>query len=97
MKIPTLERELPGEKAENFHQYAREEALKAWELHPAGFIRELYFRADQNEAVLILESPNIAEAEQTLAELPLVREGLIPFEIISLKAYPGFERLFTKD
>ena len=32
-----------------------------------------------------------------LAQLPFVREGLIIFELIPLKAYPGFERLFAKD
>jgi len=29
-----------------------------------------------------------------LATLPLVKEGLITFEIIPLAAYPGFSRLF---
>jgi len=29
-----------------------------------------------------------------LNTLPLVKEGLITFELIPLKAYPGFERLF---
>ena len=95
MKILALEHELPGAIAKQFHQHAREEARKAWELHQAGLIRELYFRADRNEAVLVLECATVAEAQEILSELPLVREGLITFELIPLKAYDGFERLFA--
>ena len=96
MKILALEHELPGATAENFQRQAEAEARKAWELHQAGVIRELYFRADRNEAVLVLECASSVEAQGILAELPFVRERLIAFELIPLKAYPGFERLFSK-
>jgi hypothetical protein len=65
-------------------------------LHQTGVIRELYFRADRNEAVLVLECVSVMEAQETLATLPLVNAGLISFEVIPLKAYPGFARLFVK-
>jgi hypothetical protein len=96
MKILALEHELPGATAEQFQQHASDEARKVWVYHQAGIIRELYFRADQNEAVLVLECASIKEAHEVLAALPFVREGLITFEIIPLKAYSGFERLFEK-
>lgn len=95
MKILALEHELPGATAEKFQELAKKEALKAWELHQAGLIRELYFRADRNKAVLILECASVKEAQDILSELPFVRHGLINFEILPLKAYPGFERLFA--
>jgi muconolactone delta-isomerase len=95
MKILALEHEIPGATAEKFQRYAKEEARKAWDLHQAGVIRELYFRADRNEAVLVLECASVVEARATLADLPFVREGLITFEMIPLTAYPGFERLFA--
>lgn len=95
MKILALEHELPRAAVESFQRYAKEEARKAWDLHQSGLIRELYFRADRNQAVLVLECPSVLEAEQALAELPFVRQGLICFELIPLKAYPGFERLFA--
>ena len=97
MKILALEHELSGATAEQFQQYANDEARKAWELYQAGIIRELYFRADKNEAVLILECESVSEAYGILATLPFVRAGLISFELIPLKAYSGFERLFEKD
>ncbi len=55
MKILALEHELPGATADQFQQHANDEALQVWEYHQAGIIRELYFRADRNEAVLVLE------------------------------------------
>ena len=96
MKILALEHELPGATAEQFQQYANDEARKVWEYHQAGIIRELYFRADKNEAVLVLECASVVEAHEILAALPFVQEGLITFEIIPLKAYSGFARLFVK-
>ncbi len=49
MKILAIEHELPNVAAEDFRRYANEEARKAWDLHQAGLIRELYFRSDRNE------------------------------------------------
>jgi hypothetical protein len=65
-----------------------------WELDQAGVFRELYFRQDETSAVLILECANIEEAKGFLNTLPLVREGLITFDIIPLTPYPGLARLF---
>ncbi|MBI5294158.1 MAG: superoxide dismutase [Chloroflexi bacterium] len=95
MKIIALEHELPGATAEGFQQYARAEAARAWELHQQGIIRELYFRTDRDEAVLVLECEDVTAAQQALDSLPLVAQGLIRFELIPLGAYPGFARLFT--
>lgn len=94
MKIIALERELPGATSESFQRFAEAEARKAWDLHEAGLIRELYFRTDESSAVLILECASTDEAARILGELPFVREGLITFELIPLRAYPGFARLF---
>jgi hypothetical protein len=56
----------------------------------------MYFTADTREAVLILECGGADEARSHLAELPLVKAGLIDFEIIPLVPYPGFARLFGR-
>jgi hypothetical protein len=96
MKILAIEHENPGCTASDFAPLLEEEARRVWELHQAGVIRELYFRQEQNEAVLVLECASTAEAEVTLARLPLAAAGLIQFELIGLRAYPGFERLFSR-
>ena len=95
MKILALEKPVPGVADDAFEPLLRAEAAKAWELHQRGVIRELYFRADRHEAVLILECADVHEARRCLAELPLVRAGLIGFELAPLVPYDGFARLFT--
>ncbi len=94
MKILALEKEVPGVADDAFEPHLRAEAARAWELHQAGIIRELYFRGDRSEAVLVLECENVRAAEEALATLPLVRNRLIDFELIPLRAYPGFARLW---
>lgn len=96
MKLIALERGVAGVADEAFTpERLREEARRAWALHQAGVVRELHFRADRHEAVLILECPGVDEARAALATLPLVRDGLIDFEIVPLAPYPGFARLFS--
>lgn len=98
MKIIALEREKPGLSSNVFQPHLKSEAARAWALYQAGVVRELYFRADQHTAVLVLECSNIEEARQTLNGLPLVQAELIEFEFIPLVPYSGFARLFdSKD
>ena len=94
MKILAIENEYEGKSSDDFKPYLKDEANAVWELYMKNFVREIYFRNDKTSAVLILECESVEVAEKTLAELPLVKEKLIYFEIIPLVAYPGFERLF---
>jgi muconolactone delta-isomerase len=94
MKILALEKEVPGVTEKAFKPYLEEEAARLWELYQAGIFRELYFRQDEPSAVLILECEGVEEAQRVLDTLPLVREGLITFDVIPLAPYPGFSRLF---
>jgi hypothetical protein len=95
MKILAIEHDPPDAHADQFTpELLRAEAQRVWKLHQAGIIRELHFRADRDEAVLVLECADVDEARSVMDTLPLVREKLIGFELIPLKAYPGFARLF---
>jgi len=95
MKILALERQLPGVPDDACDPHLRAEARRAWELHQAGVIRELYFRAESESAVLVLECAGADEARRALETLPLVESGLIAFDLIPLRPYPGFGRLFA--
>ncbi len=97
MRIIAIEVEKPGLNKRDFVPHLRDEAKEGWELYKDGFIREMYFRDDRPEAVLILEAKDVDEAKQKLSELPLVKNGLITFELIPLRPYHGFERLFGND
>jgi len=94
MKILALEKEMSNATPEDFTPHLKAEAARVWELYKSGQVREIYFRGDRDEAVLILECDDVEEAESLLDTLPLVKAGLIDFEVIPLVPYPGFERLF---
>lgn len=96
MKIIAIEKETPGAVAEQFRELGAAEARKVWELQQAEFIREAHFRRDETSAVLILEAASVEEAESRLDELPFVAAGLISFELIPLRPYPGLQRLFQE-
>jgi len=96
MKILAMEKETPGVKPEQYKPFLEHEARRVWALYQEGLIRELYFRQDLSQAVLILECNSTEEASQALDNMPLVQAGLITFDLIPLIPYPGFSRLFVK-
>ena len=95
MKFLALEVESPNLVSSDFEPYLRGEAKHVWELQQQGIIREAYFRADRHTAVLVLECDDLAQARDITASFPLVRQGLIHFEIIPLVPYSGLARLFA--
>ena len=95
MKILALEKELSGSQADHFAGDLKSEAMHVWSLYQSGVVRELYFRQDRSDAVLVLECADAEAARDVINTLPLVRSGLIDFELIPLIPYPGFSRLFA--
>ena len=77
MKILAIEKETPETSDEQFAPFLRQEADRVWDLYKSGVIRELYFRRDREESVLILECRDQVEAANVLKTLPLVANGLI--------------------
>ncbi len=94
MKILAIEKEIPDIASEQFAPHLEREAAYIWKLYQNGVVREIYFREELTSAVLVLECGGVEEAREMLDELPLVQAGLIDFDIIPLKPYPGFARLF---
>lgn len=95
MKILAIEHDIPGFTDADFQPHLKAEAQRAWELYQSGFIREIYFHADEHIAVLVLECADAHEARAVLDTLPLAQAGLITFEILPLIPYSGFARLFA--
>lgn len=93
MQILAIEKELMPVGAHR-QDLLREEAAHVWSLKKEGIIREIWFSVNEHVAVLLLECATEQEAKQYLDKLPLVQSGLITFEIIPLRSYDGFERLF---
>lgn len=97
MKILAIEKEVSGVQDHDYKPFLKAEALRALELYQAGIIREIYFRLDEHQAVIMLECQDEAEAREVLSTLPLVQEGLIDFEVIPLGPYTGFSRLLVSE
>jgi hypothetical protein len=77
-------------------EMARAEARRAWELYRDGLLREILFREDRRDVVMFLEADDEIAAREALASLPYVREGAITFEVIGLRPYDGWSRLFAE-
>ena len=95
MKILALEKELINARTIDFRKNAKAEAKALWQLYLKEIVREFYFMKEKNLAVLVLEVKNKQTAKRALSKLPFVSKKLIEFELIPLKPYPGFKRLFT--
>ena len=96
MKILALETERRPISAAEYAPYLEDEARAVWNLAQGGVVREIYFRDDRPQTVIILEAESVGEAQDILVRLPLAMAGLIEFEVIGLQPYPGYARLFTK-
>ncbi len=94
MKILAIEKELKSVNWENETQTLMAEAKAAYEMLLSGNLREIYF-TENKHAVLVLECENKMVAKQILDELPLVRKGIIDFEIMELRPYTGFSRILA--
>jgi hypothetical protein len=94
-KIFAIDRVLPGATPEQIAALLGTEARHAWELHKVGIIRENHLRTDRPGVVIVLECLGVDEARSILAEFPLVRAGLIEFDLIPVGAFLPLERLFA--
>jgi muconolactone delta-isomerase len=93
MQILALERELKPIDAQRHADVLREEAAHIWALKKQSVIREIWFTVPDRRAVVLLECVGEEDAKRHLARLPLVREGLIAFEVFALRSYDGLDRL----
>ena len=97
MKVLALGRDVVAQDDPRFAELRSAEARRAWELSQQDVLREIYFRADRPNGVLVLEVPDLAAARAVVDSLPLVAAGLIDFDLVALRPYPGFARLFRED
>ena len=61
----------------------------------AGTVREISFRTGARMSVMILEAPDEDAAREALASLPFVKAGILTFEVMGLRPYDGWARLFA--
>jgi hypothetical protein len=96
MKVLALGRDTAPADDPRFAEIRPAEARRAWELYQADVIREIYFRADRPNGVLVLEVSDLADARRVIDSLPLVAAGLIDFDLVPLRRYRGFAGRFAE-
>jgi hypothetical protein len=95
MKILVFAKGRAGIPAQTIQPHIKEEVQAVWDLYAQGIVREFYTRADQpGPAVLEVESPTVEAAREALAELPLVKMGLIDLDLVPLAPFTAIGRLF---
>jgi hypothetical protein len=92
MMILAMEREVRGKPRKAMEPYLQEEAAQVWELVQDGVIREVHFRQDRDELVLLMDCRDDEEARKRLDKLPLVEKGFIAFDLIPLRPYEAYSR-----
>jgi len=73
-----------------------DEAVALYELYHDEIVRAFYFN-ENHEAILILENSSVEACEELLHDLPLVKQGLTRFELMEMRPYTGFERIFMQN
>jgi hypothetical protein len=95
VKVLAIGHPRSGVRWEHIAPYVGEQARSVWERYEIEQVREFYLRADrQPGAVLVLECDDVPEAERLVATLPMAEAGLLDFELIPLRPFMGFRRLF---
>lgn len=65
---------------------------KTWELIKEGIIAHWFFKkGDQPGVVALLNCDNMEEARRLLKEAPMVKNGLLEFDIDPVDHFPHFE------
>ncbi|CAL75726.1 conserved hypothetical protein; putative dimeric alpha+beta barrel [Bradyrhizobium sp. ORS 278] len=72
-----------------------EELRESWTLYAGGVIREAYATDDPTQVVFVLEAADIATAEAALGRLPLIHEGSFTLQLIALRPFSNWARLFA--
>lgn len=96
MKFLCLDRPAPGATLEKYQPHLEREVRHTWDAYKRGIVRDIYFRQDRPGVAIFLECESADAARRTLAEFPLVRAGLLDFEVIPLGPFVNWELLFPK-
>ena len=95
MQVLVIAKALEGVSIEQISPLLKLEAAKVWEYYASGLVRTIHYIADMSGAVLLFEAPNVEVVNQSLAEFPMTKAGILKFELLPLKPYVGIGELFS--
>jgi hypothetical protein len=91
--VLAVDRVLPGARPSDIGPLVGPEMEHAWAAMKGGAFRENYLQADHPGAVLVLEAAGADHAHELLADLPLVRAGILEFLVWPLTLSALWDRL----
>lgn len=86
----------PGTPKRNVVELIRTEAVAAWKLYASDIVRTIHYKADLSGAVMMMEAETEEEIKNAINTLPMIQDGVLEAEIIPLKPYTAFGKLFEK-
>jgi hypothetical protein len=96
VKILRLDRPRPEATFEKYQPHLENEVQHTWDAYKRGIVRDIYFRQDRPGVAIFLECESASAAQRTLGDLPLMKAGLIDFEVIPLGPFVNWEMLFGR-
>lgn len=97
MQILALSRRLPGVSDAQLAPLAEAEAAAAFARYAAGTFRSMHVLPDRPGAMVVLECASLDEARAVMAELPMVKAGLIDFDYSRMLPYTSVKALFRAE
>jgi hypothetical protein len=97
MRILALDRPAAGATLAAYQPHILAEVRHTWGAYKSGLVRDIYFRQDRPGVAIFLECADAEAAKAALAELPLVRAGLLDFDVIPLGPFVNWELLFAAE
>jgi hypothetical protein len=96
MKFIAIIDVVPGAPLERLRAELSNELKESWKLYAAGTLREAYATDAPTRVVFVLEAADAASAATDLGNLPLIRAGLLAYELIELRPFANWSLLFAR-
>lgn len=95
MRVLAVLKLAPGADRSVVAGLVESEVRRLWQLYTAGSVLEADLTDDPTVVVLLLDVPDAPAAEQLLASLPMLQDGLMTAELHTLRPFRNWERLFA--
>lgn len=97
MKFLAMSRRVPGVTDDQVLEHAEVEALAVFRQMRVGRFEQIHFSRDWKGAVLHVIADSRDEARALLDALPMVRHGVITFDLWQLDPFDHYARLFRDE
>ena len=93
MKVFVIAHRKKERKPEDFQPLVEAEDRRTFEYYRDGLLREVYSRSDGQGAIGVLECDSMDHARRLIADLPMVKAGLLDVDIYGAAPYRAIAQL----